>query len=81
MAESTILVALRVERVMEKLKDLKVDKAGGGDGVYSRVLKETSAQLAKPLKLLHAKSFPQGNLPYDRKKTVITPILRKDRET
>ena len=61
------------------LKDLKVDKAMGPDGLCPRILHETREQIAEPIKMLFDKSLTQGQLPSDWKDAIVVPIFKKGR--
>ena len=52
------------EADMEKaLKNIKVNKSPGPDGLHPRILRELSHELAKPFKMLFDKCMAQGKLP------------------
>ena len=65
------------ENIVQILKELKVDKAAGPDGILPRVLFETSNQIAKPLKILFDKSLENGEVPSDWKRAIVVPIFKK----
>ena len=63
---------------MEKaLKNLKVNKSPGPDGLHPRILRELSHELAKPFKMLFDKSMLQGKLPKKWKIAEVRPIFKK----
>ena len=62
-----------------KVKDLKVDKAMGPDGLCPRILHETREQVAEPIKMLFDKILTQRQLPSDWKDAIVVPIFKKRR--
>ena len=62
-----------------KVKDLKVDKAMGPDGLCPRILHETREQVADPIKMLFDKILTQRQLPSDWKDAIVVPIFKKRR--
>ena len=63
--------------VLQKLKNLNVNKAQGPDGIPPRILKELCEQLANPLSVLFNKSLEEGKIPSDWKKADVVPIFKK----
>lgn len=54
------LIIISEDAVKDQLDKLNINKSSRPDGVSSRVLKELSQGLAKPLQLLFQKSLDQG---------------------
>ena len=72
-------VNIEERSIIMLLKDLKVDKAMGPDGLCPRILHETREQIAEPIKMLFDKSLTQGQLPSDWKDAIVVPIFKKGR--
>ena len=77
---STLLL---IEDMRKKLDNLKVDKCPRPDKLHPMVLKECSAELAKPSYLIFRKSLDRGTLPKDFEKLLarVTPIFKKGSRT
>lgn len=80
-----LLTASSMERVTFKAKDirrllqnLQPDKATGPDNIPARVLKECSAELARPLSSLFQLCFNQGVFPSQWKTASVIPIHKRD---
>ena len=63
--------------VEKHLKDIKVSKTPGPDGIHPRVLKELSSVLAIPLTKIFQSSLDTGSVPQSWKLANITPIFKK----
>ena len=65
------------EMVMKKLKNLKVNKSPGPDGIHPRVLFELRDQLVIPLTALYKSSIELEQIPQDWKDAYISAIFKK----
>jgi len=63
--------------VEKHLKDLKVSKTPGPDGIHPRVLKELASVLAIPLTKIFQSSLDTGSVPQSWKLANMTPIFKK----
>eukprot|EP00061_Rhincodon_typus_P002626 g18048.t1 len=59
------MVAITKEKVLEKLKDLKVDKSPGPDGLHHRTLKEVAEEIVEVLMMIFQESLESGWVPED----------------
>ena len=66
------------ESVISKyLARLKESTSSGPDGIHSKLLRECSKSLAKPLKILFTKSMDKSKIPTSWKRANVTPIHKK----
>ncbi|KFW06209.1 hypothetical protein N326_12722, partial [Eurypyga helias] len=65
------------DQVWEHLRNLKVHKSMGPDGIHPRFLKELVNADAKTLSIIFEKSWRTGEVPHDRKRGKITPIFKR----
>ena len=63
--------------VLQKLMELKVNKAPGPDGLHPYVLKACANSLCKPLTILYTQSISSGVLPDEWKQAHVAPIFKK----
>ena len=70
-------IDINEDKVRKLLKDLKVNKAAGPDGIPASILSYASEELAKPLSVLFCRSLDEGQLPEDWKLAYVTPIFKK----
>ena len=73
-------VEFEEEAILDILKNLKVDKAPGPDGIQPRVLSELKSGLVTPLRLIFEKSLEEKYVPKDWKEATIVPIFKKGRK-
>ena len=68
---------ISITDVYKKLNNLDISKSSSPDGVHSRVLKELSWELAKPLHYIFEASIKSSKIPTDWKDANITAIHKK----
>ena len=66
------VVAITKEKVLGKLKGLKVDKSSGPDGPHSRVLKEIAEEIVEALVVIFQESLEAGRVPEEGKVANVT---------
>lgn len=59
------------------LNTLKIDKSPGPDELHTRVLKEISSSITKPLYHIFKQSLDKGKLPSDWKTSIVSAIFKK----
>ncbi|KFW03844.1 hypothetical protein N326_11919, partial [Eurypyga helias] len=64
------------DQVGEHLKNLKVHKFMGPDGIHPWVLRELADEITKPLSITFKKSWKSVDVPIDRKRGNTTPIFK-----
>eukprot|EP00061_Rhincodon_typus_P014592 g41702.t1 len=69
--------AITKEKVLGKLKGLKVDKSFGAVGLYPRVLKEIAEEILEALVVIFQESPESGSVPEDWKVRNVTPLFKK----
>eukprot|EP00061_Rhincodon_typus_P005540 g25166.t1 len=57
------ILTITKEKVLGKLKGLKVDKLPGPDGPYTRVLKEIAEEIVEALEVIFQESLESGRVP------------------
>ena len=78
MCEHTLTeLSFYLKDVFVSLRMLNVKKARGSDGILSRLLKETTHQIAPSLCTLLNRSLDSGILPDEWKLANIIPVLKK----
>lgn len=65
------------QKVIETLKDIKIDSSPGPDELHPILLRNCADSLAKPLSQLMRSSLEQGKLPNIWKEAIIIPIHKK----
>eukprot|EP00061_Rhincodon_typus_P013097 g39262.t1 len=71
------MAAITKENVLEKLKDRKMEKSPGSDGLKPRVLKETAEEIVGALLIIFQESLESGRVPEDWKIAHVTPLFKK----
>ncbi|KFW03022.1 hypothetical protein N326_11892, partial [Eurypyga helias] len=67
-------------QAQEHLRNLKVHKSMGPDGIHLRVLKKQVDEVEKPLSVIFEKSWQSGEVPADWKRGNITPPFKKGKK-
>ena len=70
-------ISITEEIVLNKLKQLNVNKSPGPDQIHPRIVKELADVLAHPLYLIFRSSLKNGKVPLDWKTANITAIFKK----
>lgn len=65
-----------VEKVRKKIEGLRIDAAGGPDGIPPRVLKEIKEEILEALVLLYSRSMDQKSIPEEWRESVVVPIFK-----
>ena len=65
------------EIIIDKLKNLKVNKSPGPDMLHPRILYEVRHQIVTPLRMIFESSFNSGKIPQDWKFANTVPIYKK----
>ncbi|XP_067904856.1 uncharacterized protein [Heterodontus francisci] len=65
------------EDVLEILKDMRIDKSPGPDGIYPRLLREAREEIAAPLAMIFASSLSTGVVPDDWRVANVVPLFKK----
>jgi len=71
-------IAFKVKDIRKLLRNLEPDKATGPDEIPARILKECSAELARPLSLLFELCFSKGVFPSQWKTASVIPVHKRD---
>eukprot|EP00061_Rhincodon_typus_P004147 g21848.t1 len=72
-------VAITEEKVLGKLKGLKVDKSPGPNGLHPRVLKGIIEGIVEALVVIFQESLETGMVPEEWKMVNVTPLFKKGR--
>jgi len=78
--ESISSIEINEDTVLERLCELKVNKAPGPDGLHSYVLKSCASTICIPLTMLYTQSLASGELPDEWKQVHIIPVFKKGRK-
>jgi len=68
---------ITVDKVEQKIKNLKAYSAPGPDSIHPLLLKKCSNEVAVPLAIIYQKSIEEGRLPKEFKRTNISPLYKK----
>ncbi|KFV97325.1 RNA-directed DNA polymerase from mobile element jockey, partial [Eurypyga helias] len=68
------------DKVLEQLKNLKVHKSMGPDGIHPLDLKELADGVVKPLSIIFDKSWQSGEVSTNWKRGNITLIFKKGKK-
>ena len=63
--------------VEKKLRNLKLNKAAGIDGIHSNILKTLSEEISLPLCMIFRKSLDEGIVPLDWRAADVVPLYKK----
>lgn len=77
LTEEILDLEFAVDDVKKQLKELKVGKATGPDGIPPSILVQAAEELAEPLARLFKMSLDTGCVPEDWKMAYVTPIFKK----
>ena len=61
----------------KKLRNLKLNKAAGMDGIQSNILKALSEEICLPLCMIFRKSLDEGVVPLDWRAADVVPLYKK----
>ena len=71
------LIEVKREMVIEKIKEMNINKSCGPDNIHPRMLKELVDIMAGPIALLLNRTIHEGVIPIDWKKANVSPIFKK----
>ena len=63
--------------VDKKLRNLKLNKVAGMDGMHTNILKAVSEEMSLPLCMIFKKSLDQGVVPFDWRAANVVPLYKK----
>ena len=69
------------EKVLKKLKGIKINKSPGPDQIHPRVLHEIAEAIAEPISIIFNTSLKTMTVPTDWKLANVTAIHKKDKKT
>jgi hypothetical protein len=78
--ESLLDLQISEEIVEKKLKELKLDKCPGLDGIHSKMLFELRKEISIPLAGLFSQSLETGVVPTDWKDAGVIPLFKKGKK-
>ena len=70
-------IVFTIEKIRDKIKNLKANSAPGPDGICTNLLQNTREELLLPLKIIFEKTLNTGTVPQDWRHAVVTPIFKK----
>jgi hypothetical protein len=68
---------ITVERIKEKIKNLRLNSAAGLDQIGPSLLQHLLDEVAPALKIIFSRSLEEGELPEDWRTANVTPIFKK----
>ncbi|XP_071482066.1 uncharacterized protein [Diadema antillarum] len=74
-------IEITTEEIDDLLEHLDINKSPGPDGIHSRVLKETHAEIAEPLQMIFTKLINEGKCPLVWKQATVVPIFKKGKKS
>eukprot|EP00061_Rhincodon_typus_P007895 g30028.t1 len=77
--EEVSVVTITKEKMLGKVKGLKVVKSSGPDRLHPRVLNELAEDIGKALVVIFQESLESGKIPNARKIADVTPLFKKGR--
>jgi ribonuclease P/MRP protein subunit RPP40 len=78
--EGLLDLQISEETVEKKLKELKLDKCPGLDGIHSKMLFELRKEISIPLAGLFSQSLETGVVPTDWKDAGVIPLFKKGKK-
>ena len=71
-------IEINEEKVILKLRKLKIHASGGPDNIAPRILKEMSNEISVPLTIMFNTSLKSGEVPTDWSRANVIAIHKKD---
>ena len=78
--EGNALVDFSIDNITKKLERLLPDKSPGPDEIHPMLLKQCTAEIARPLADIYQRSFNDGVIPKEWKLANISPIFKKGKK-
>ena len=75
------LASISEEFVRKELKNIKPSKSTDLADIPTRLLKDGSGAIARPLTVLMNSSFAEGSIPLEWKHAIVTPVHKSDSRT
>ncbi|GCB73634.1 hypothetical protein scyTo_0002714 [Scyliorhinus torazame] len=70
-------IEIQKGEVLGVLKNIKVDRSPGPDGIYPRILKEAREEIAEALTEIFGSSLSSGDVPEDWRIANVVPLFKK----